>query len=350
MSAAVEFGAAGSDGLGKAGTAGPAYGKLAFDLVEGWERLPEGMRHLDVASVIVDAEDRVHLFTRHDSMIMVFERDGTFVRSWGEGIFTGTHGLTLGPDGAYYCVDYLDHTLRKFSPDGELLLTLGSAHEPSDTGYDGTSAATVTRSAGPFNGPTACAVGEDGRLYVTDGYGNAAVHVFDAGGTLLYSFGTPGSEPGQFRVPHAIIFTPEGTLAVCDRDNDRIQFFTTEGELVGLWDHLQRPASICLGPGGRYYVPELFWPRGHMAFTRGAVTHDLASRMCVTEPSGEVVARWGGPEVSMPGNFAAPHDVAVDSHGDVYVAESSYTAFGRFGLLPLDNHTLQKFTPRWTSS
>jgi sugar lactone lactonase YvrE len=331
------------DLLGAAGAAGPAKGLLGLETIDDWDTRPGGSTILDVASIALDGDDRVYLLTRHEGGVSIYEHDGTFVKSWGRGVFTGAHGITLGPDDSVYCADYLDHTVRKFSLDGDLLWTLGTPNVPSDTGYDGAAPGSVARRAGPFNGPTSCAIGPDGRLYISDGYGNAAIHVFDENGTLLYSFGEPGSEPGQFRIPHAIVFTPDGHLAVADRDNDRIQFLTTEGEVVDIWTHLQRPAAIFIAADGRYYIAELFWRRGSMAFSHGRVTHDLTPRVCVARPDGTVIARWGGPQPCEPGSFAAPHDVAVDSHGDLYVAETGYSSFGVRGLLPLDCQTVQKF-------
>lgn len=101
----------------------------------GWERTPPELAHRDVAGVSVDAQDRVYLFTRHPDLVMIYERDGTFIKAWGEGIFTMAHGLTVGPDGRVFCVDNMDHSIRVFTPDGELLMTLGTPGEPSDTGY-----------------------------------------------------------------------------------------------------------------------------------------------------------------------------------------------------------------------
>ena len=84
-------------------------------------------------------EDRVYLFTRLTARVIVYDREGRFVRSWGEGVFqdrplASTHGITIGPDGAVWCADDGNHTVKKFTPDGELLLTLGSPGKPSDTG------------------------------------------------------------------------------------------------------------------------------------------------------------------------------------------------------------------------
>ena len=141
-----------------------------YELIEGWEQLPKGFEHRDVAGVSTDREDRVFLICRGDHPILVYDQKGNFIRSWGEGEFTlRTHGITIGPDESVYCTDDGNHTIRKFTMDGKLLMTLGTMNKPSDTGYDGKSTGTVTRPGAPFNRPTNIAVAPNGDLYVSDG-------------------------------------------------------------------------------------------------------------------------------------------------------------------------------------
>ena len=98
-----------------------------YRVVEDWEKLPEGYRHLDGVGVATDAQDRVYFITRSDSRVIVFEPDGTFVTSWGEGVFTPrTHCIRFGPDGSIYTADDGDHTVRKFTPDGKQLMMIGT--------------------------------------------------------------------------------------------------------------------------------------------------------------------------------------------------------------------------------
>ena len=111
---------------------------LRYEVVEGWEQLPSGYQHRDVAGVAVDLEDRVFLICRGDHPVLMYDSKGKFLGSWGEGDFTyRTHGITVGPDNAVYCTDDGNHTIRKFTPSGKLLMTLGTMNTPSDTGYDG---------------------------------------------------------------------------------------------------------------------------------------------------------------------------------------------------------------------
>ena len=151
-----------------------------------------------------DSRDRVFVFNRGEIPVIIFDRDGRFQCSWGEGLFARPHGITIGPDDAVYITDDLDHTVKKFTPDGTLLLTFGKSGGPSDTGATSQDFRTIRRAGPPFHYPTNVALAADGSLYIADGYGNARVHKFSADGRHLSSWGEPGAGPGQFRVPHGI--------------------------------------------------------------------------------------------------------------------------------------------------
>jgi DNA-binding beta-propeller fold protein YncE len=316
---------------------------LRYELVPGWEQLPSSIVHRDVAGVAVDSRDRVFLFCRGDHPVLIYDRDGRFLTSWGEGQFTlRTHGITVGPDDSVYCVDDADHTVRKYTPDGRLLMVLGTSGRPSDTGYTADNPR-VLYGGPPFNRPTNLAVAPNGELFISDGYGNARVHRFSADGRLLQSWGQPGTEPGQFNTPHGIWVHPDGRVFVCDRENDRLQIFSPDGEYLGSWTDVRRPTQLVIDREGVAYVAELAWHVGHTSPVRGAIRADEPGRVSVYDPSGAVLARWGGPDRCAPGNFAAPHSIAVDSHGDLYVAEVTWTFAVRPGLAPADCHTFQKF-------
>ena len=314
-----------------------------YKAVAGWEQLPAGFAHPDVAAVAVNSTGRVYLFCRAEHPVLMYERDGRFVGSWGEGMFTmRTHGITIAPDDSVWCTDDAGHSVRKFTPDGKLLLTLGeNAGKPSESGYNGSNLATIVRGAPPFNRPTNLAVARNGDLYVTDGYGNARVHRFSAAGKLLASWGEPGTGPGQFMLPHGIAVDATGNVLVCDRENDRIQTFAADGRFIREITEVQRPTQIVLARG-LMYVSELGWRVGQRSFRNGPIERDLPSRLSVLNANGTVVTRLGGPDPCAPGSFCAPHGLAVDSNGDLYVAEVVWTIAGKDGLVPPDCHTVQK--------
>jgi hypothetical protein len=319
-----------------------------------WEQRPAHIEHRDVASVAVDDSDRVHLFTRFEHQVLVYTPQGEFITSWGKGLFTNAHSIQIGPDNSVYTVDNGDHTVRKFSPQGELLMTLGTSGQPSDTGYvpgapvDIHLVEGVTHPGPPFNGCTDLVIAQNGDIYVADGYHNCRIHHFNAKGELIRAWGTVGSGPGEFRLPHAICQAADGRLFVADRENDRIQIFSPDGDYLDEWNDFYRPCGLALAPDGTMFVAELWRPLGNRSFVRDTRGTDLPSRMTVLDGNGQVVTRWGdsADHKASPGNFIAPHSVAVDSRGDVYVGEVTYT-FGikANGLDPavVGDHQIQKF-------
>ena len=319
-------------------------GARRYQVVEGWEQLPKGYVHRDVAGVAVDGEDRVFLICRGDHPIIVYDQKGNFQRSWGEGEFTyRTHGITIAPDGTVWATDDGNHTVRQFTPTGKLLLTLGTLNTPSDTGYDGKDSINIPRAAGPFNRPTNLAVGPKGDLYVSDGYGNCRVHQFSPTGTLKRSWGVSGKGPGQFHLPHGIAVDTDGRVYVCDRENDRIQIFSPDGEFLSEWTDTQRPTHLVFDKDGRAHVSELWWHKGQTSQRHGPIVDPRPGRVSVFDRDGKLLARWGGPDATAAGSFAAPHGLAVDSRGDVYVSEVTWTFAVSRGLAPEGTHTFQKF-------
>jgi len=285
-------------------------GPFTYEVVEDWGRLPAGWRLGQTAAVATDSQDRVYVFHRppgDEPPVLVFDREGTLVASWGRGMLDDAHGMFIGPDATaggaerLWLVDRGPHVVHKCTLDGQVLQTLGTRG--------------VAGQQVPFNRPTDVAVAPSGDVYVADGYGNARVHRFAADGRLLRSWGTPGTSAGEFNLVHSVWFDRTGSevsgegreaggrVLVADRQNHRIQRFTPEGEYLGEWTGFRQPTDLFVDAEGVIYVPE------------------LQHRLTILAPDGEVVARWGGESRREPGWFVAPHGVWVDSHGDLYVCE-----------------------------
>jgi len=305
-------------------------GKHSYELVEDWAKLPKGWSFLDVAGLATDSQDRVYVLNRSDHPVMVFDREGNFLTSWGEGYFKRAHGSCEGPDGSIYCTDDGHHIVSKFTPQGRLLLELGNKDQPSDTGFvhaPGLTMSaclhTIKRPGPPFNRPTGVSLSSSGEIYVSDGYGNARIHKFSPAGKLLLSWGEPGTSPGQFRLPHWVWVDKQDRVWVADRENGRLQIFDNKGKFLEEWKDLSRPTAVCIDKEGTVYVSE------------------LTQRVSIFTADGKLAARWGSQvseskEIAL---FIAPHTIAVDSRGDVYVGEVSKTASG----LDRGSRVVQKF-------
>ena len=318
-------------------------GLFSYEAQEHWAQLPEGWSFVEAVAVATDSQDRVYVYNRGQHPVIVFDREGWFLTSWGEGIFVRPHGITVGPDDAVYCSDDHDHTVRKFTPEGELLMILGMSGQPSETGVQNNDYRTIQRAGPPFNLPTNMALSPQGDMYVTDGYGNARVHKFSADGQLLFSWGEPGSGPGQFHLPHGIGVDRAGRVFVADRENNRIQVFSAEGEFLQEWTDLARPCEAFIDAEDNVYVAEVGFHAGR--FPGLEIPPDgSGGRASIFNRDGVLQARWGGgTNPCAPGDFFAPHDVWMDSQGDLYVSEVTMSGGGNQGLVPPDCHTLQKF-------
>ena len=274
------------------------------------------------AGVAVDSKDNVYVFNRSDHPVIVLDRDGNFLRSWGEGAFHTPHGAATGVDDSVFLIDAGDHTVRKFSLDGKLLMTLGEAGNPAGR-----------LSGDPFYGPTHVAVHPgNGHVYVSDGYSNARVHEFDPDGGLIKSWGRSGTDPGEFNTVHNIAVDGDGWVYVADRENHRIQVFDSAGRYETQWGNLAMASCLCMDQSQPVlYVGEFFAGIGGKRGRVGNWTGQrLGPRVTVMSTGGEIPGPgWAedpaGPEA---GRFYAPHGIAVDSRGDLYVGDVSISAFG----------------------
>ena len=205
-------------------------GDFKYRIIENWAKLPDGWSFKEVAAVGVDGKDNVYAFNRGEHPIMVFDRDGNFLRSWGEGQYPRAHGVHMGPDDSIYLTDDGGHFVRKCSLDGKVLLEIGVPGKPAPY-----------MSGEPFHRCTHTALSPKGEIYVSDGYGNARVHKYSPDGKLLMSWGEPGTDPGEFNIVHNICTDADGWVYVADRENHRVQVFDGNGKYETQWNNLHRP-------------------------------------------------------------------------------------------------------------
>jgi DNA-binding beta-propeller fold protein YncE len=296
----------------------------------------------NVSDVAVDSKGNLFVMIRGETPILVFDPEGRFQYGFGKGLFGNPHGLHIDTEDNLFCVDAKEHVVMKFSAAGELRMTLGNKGVPSDSGCVKGNFKSVKRGAGPFYCPTKVTTSNTGDIFVTDGYGNARVHRFSSNGTLIKSWGEPGSKPGEFHLPHGIAVDENNKVYVADRENERIQIFDVDGKLKNIWENIHRPTAICIKKGlvyvselgRRMYVDNvLFKPDGSGPW----------SQVRIFDTEGVEQAKFGGPEGWTPGNFFAAHSLCVDHHESIYVGEVVWPA--NESTPPPDLHpALQKFS------
>lgn len=320
-------------------------GEREYELVEGWGQLPEGWVWGQVGAVAVDAQDNVHVFTRAKQTYMVFDKDGKLLDHWGEGLFKQAHGMCVTADGSTYFVDVSAHLVTKFDRTGRHLLTLGTRDVPGDSGFTKeirepdtaapgvaggefgsyTEAVAMINGVGhagpPFCRPTDISIAASGDIYVSDGYANSCVHRFAADGTLLQSWGEPGNArdlrgtkdgPGLFHTPHGI-WVHGDRVYVSDRENNRVQIFTLDGQYVDMWTGFLRPTKLYVDPAEEVmYISELD-DRASVVGLDGHVISEIGP--------GHVIGGKDQGRSHEPGMFYGPHCIWKDSEGSVYVGE-----------------------------
>jgi len=305
-------------------------GQFTYEVAEGWGTLPDGWKYHEVAAVGVDRHDRLYVFTRGEHPVIVFDREGNFLRSWGEGIFKRAHGVTMGfSDDTIYLTDDGDHTVRKCTLDGKVLLTLGISGKPAPY-----------QSGEPFNRCTHVALSPKNEIYVSDGYGNSRVHKYSPDGKLLFSWGEPGTDPGQFNIVHNICADKDGYLYVADRENHRVQVFDGNGKFETQWHNMHRPCALYMGQEANplCYIGEL-----GPGMPVNKECPNLGPRLSILAHDGKLLARLGDIRPGeAPGQFIAPHGLALDSRGDIYVGEVSWTIAGQHLKPPREMRSLQK--------
>ena len=305
-------------------------GDFAYCVEPNWQTMPPGYEWREVAAVTVDGNDNVYVFNRGEHPMMVFDKDGNFVKSWGEGVFSRAHGVSLGPDNTLYCSDDGDHTVRQCTLDGEVLMTIGVPGQPAPL-----------FSGDPFNRCTHTALDpKTGDIYVSDGYGNSRVHKYSPDGKLLFSWGAPGTDPGEFSIAHNIVTDADGYVYVADRENHRIQIFDANGKFEEQWPNVHRPCGLYISPEQHIYVGELGWGMGVQRNVP-----NIGPRVSVLDRRGNTLARLGNGYGTDVGQFISPHGIAVDSAKNIYVGEVSHTNISNSGETPPDDlRTLQRLT------
>ena len=252
-------------------------------------QLPDDLVLGQCSAVDFDSEGRLYLFHRGKRPILCFDRNGQFLRSWGDGLIGKAHGLRVDAGDNIWVTDIGNHMVYKFNPEGKLLLALGQTGKKGD-GID------------QFNQPTDVAFGPKGEVYVSDGYGNNRVIKFAPNGKFLAQWGSAGKGEGQFDLPHSILVDSKNRVLLGDRENDRIQVFNSDGKLLEVWTGFA-PFGMEFDAQGTLFVAD-----------------GRANKVLRLDSAGKVNGAWGK-KGKGPGEFDLPHMLAIDGAGNPYVAE-----------------------------
>ena len=276
-------------------TATIGAGDFRYEYQPEWARLPAGMTLQGPSGVAVDSMDRVYVFQRQGPPVLVFDRNGHFLQPWErrDGVPADAHHIHVGPDDTIYLTDRDAHQVLLYDTAGNLQRSLGRRDQAA--------------MQAPFNHPADVCVAPSGELYVADGYGNSSVHRFSASGDYISSFGSPGSGPGQFRVPHSVRVSSDGRVYVADRENHRVQVFTPEGEFHAEWTDFKCPMGV------------------HIDDTQVVYVTDQVPRLSIFSLDGELLARGR--------TFEGAHQVYTDSEGSIYGVDTANQRVQKFAKL-----------------
>jgi len=271
-------------------------------------KLPDGLTMGAPASVAFDSKGHLFVLTRGDKTFFEFDRNGAFIRAFGDKLFVRSHGLAIDRDDNLWATDVGAHVVVKLSPRGDVLLTLGTKGEAGEW-----SEATGSRK---LNQPNDIAIGGNGDIFVVQGHtpgpdGDARVLKFGKDGRFIKSWGGKGSGPGQFQVAHGIDIDADGRLWVADRENQRIQIFTADGAFVREIKYAGLPCDLDIGRRSIYMV------------------NGFAGQLLELDLEGKVIAALGKSGTG-PGEFGEAHMIAVSPKGDIYVADSVNATLLRF--------------------
>ena len=287
-------------------------GKFTYELINDWGNLPHGEELGRAVGVAVDSEDRVYVIRAKknppaDPPILVFDRDGNFLSSWGSDAIVEPHGINI-VGGIAYMTDKEAHTAVKYTLEGKVLLELGNRGQPSDTGCV-EEGGKVLRAGAPFNTPTGMTDSPSGDLYATDGYRNSRVHRFTAQGELISSWGEPGkTAPGQFHCPHCVWVDREGKVYVVDRYNSRVQVFSATGEFLNQWTDMEYPTGLWMDSEETVYICE-----GSSASSYAQPEKPPENpKVSIWDKQGNLLERMEAP--------SPPHWIYGDSQGNLYLA------------------------------
>jgi hypothetical protein len=318
---------------------------IPFDSVPDFFKLPPGVNVGEVAGVAVDSKRQIYVFSRSGSaagpaygataaQLLLFGPKGDFIREVGKDLYAWSeaHSVRIDRNDNVWAIDKGSDMVIRMTPQGRVVWTFGRRQEPADEAKPWAEVnPPLPPQEGRFRQPTDVAWDSEGNIYITDGYVNSRVAKYDRNGDWTGSWGQPGTGPGQFRLPHAIVIDRQDNIYIGDRTNRRVQVFDTTGKYLREWavavppDYTSRavngatpkpgdmsgvgaPNSLCItgGPTQYIYLGESTWP----------------GRIFKVTLDGRVLGVIGRAGRNLK-QFSGAHAIACPSENEIYVAETS---------------------------
>ena len=275
---------------------------LGYRPVQHGLQIPDDQEMGAPSSVVWTTQNRLLVFNRGPNPLMEFNPDGSFVRSWGQGEYLRPHGLRLDPSGNIWTTDVNGHTVTKMSPDGDVLLTIGTRGQAGEPDQ------------GLLNEPTDLTINAAGDVYVLVGHGRGEPRVlkFTGDGAFVKAWGGQGTAPGQFDTIHSIVVDQEGLLYVADRQNRRVQIFDGDGTYIKEWAYKGLPCGLHITADQQLYMVSGF-----------------AGEILKLDKNGKAIGANGQPGKGL-GEFGEAHYMTMAPNGDIYVADTVRPALHKY--------------------
>jgi len=310
---------------------------IAFDSAPNLLKLPSALYLGEVPGVAVNSHGNIfvythtgstnatmggsRVFTHGGSRLFEFASSGAFVREIGQGLYglDFAHTVRVDPQDNIWIVDEGSDMVIKFSPTGQVLMTMGrkpesinvGAPEGGGGGGRGGGRAGAGAPGDNFNRPTDVAWDAAGNIFVADGHGNSRIAKFDKNGAYIKSWGSKGKETGQFDTPHSLAIDAADNVYVADRDNGRIQVFDDNGTFKTQFANVGHPWAICISQGPHQYL-----------YSSNSNDNDTLDNGEIyrMELDGRVLGKFGRAG-KLPKEFGTAHEIDCRNPNEVYVGE-----------------------------
>jgi DNA-binding beta-propeller fold protein YncE len=278
--------------------------EIRFESVPNPLKLPAGLYLGEATGIALNSQGHIFVFTRsRQSRLFEFDANGNYLREIGQELygFVFAHDVRIDKDDNIWCVDEGSNMVIKFNPQGQVIMVIGRRPEAVEGGEHSSAIPPAVKNI--FNRPTDIAWDAAGNGYISDGYNNSRVVKVDKEGRWVKSWGTRGTEPGQFHTVHAIATDNKGNVYVGDRENHRIQVFDGEGKFLKMFTNVGDPWALCITPNQTLYASD-----------------SRPGRIYKMDLDGNIKGVFGK-EGKLPGEFGWVHEIACPNENTLYVSE-----------------------------